>query len=245
MRAESNLAGVTATTVHLHPTAELAERVLLPGDPGRALELAQQLLHPAKMFNHNRGLWGYSGPAADGEWLTIQSTGMGGPSAAIVVAELIMLGARRMIRVGTCGALMPEATLGELLIAEAALAADGASRALGGGERVAGSEELTAALRKAGGATARTGVVVSTDLFYEPRPGIEQAWRERGAVAVEMETAALFALGRREEIRVASLLIVSDLLVPTRRRIAPEALKEAEQRLGATAVRALSALAVA
>ncbi len=245
MRAESNLAGVTATTAHLHPTAELAERVLLPGDPGRALELAQRLLHPAKMFNHDRGLWGYSGPAADGELLTIQSTGMGGPSAAIVVTELIMLGARRMIRVGTCGALTPEAALGELLIAEEALAADGTSRALGCGERVAASETLTAALREAGGATARPGLVVSTDLFYEPRPGIEQAWRDQGAVAVDMETATLFALGRREGLPVASLLAVSDLLVPTRRRIAPEELKAAEQRLGATAVRALSALAVA
>ena len=70
--------------IHLQPTAALADRVLLPGDPGRALSLAQALLHEPKMFNHNRGLWGYTGPAADGELLTIQSTGMGGPSAAIV-----------------------------------------------------------------------------------------------------------------------------------------------------------------
>src|SRR5450759_3800888 len=70
--------------IHIHPTAELAERVLLPGDPGRALLLAQSLLEAPKMFNHNRGLWGYSGVASDGYLLTIQSTGMGGPSAAIV-----------------------------------------------------------------------------------------------------------------------------------------------------------------
>jgi purine-nucleoside phosphorylase len=65
--------------VHLHPTAPLAERVLLPGDPGRALALAQLLLDEPKMFNHNRGLWGYTGTASDGDALTIQSTGMGGP----------------------------------------------------------------------------------------------------------------------------------------------------------------------
>ena len=67
--------------LHLRPTAELAERVLLPGDPGRALALAQTLICEPRMFNHNRGLWGYTGPAQlDGEPLTIQATGMGGPA---------------------------------------------------------------------------------------------------------------------------------------------------------------------
>jgi len=90
--------------IHLRPTAELAERVLLPGDPGRALALAQTLLVKPLMFNHHRGLWGYTGDAvADGEPLTIQATGMGGPSAAIVLTELISLGARRLIRTGTSG----------------------------------------------------------------------------------------------------------------------------------------------
>jgi uridine phosphorylase len=102
--------------IHLHPTAPLAERVLLPGDPGRALMLAQSLLAEPRMFNHNRGLWGYSGEAADGRPLTIQATGMGGPSAAIVLSELLALGARRAIRVGTCGALASTRQLGELLI---------------------------------------------------------------------------------------------------------------------------------
>src|ERR1700719_3135083 len=74
--------------IHLHPTAPLAPRVLLPGDPGRALALAQELLRDPRMFNHNRGLWGYTGLARDGELLTIQSTGIGGPSAAIVLEEL-------------------------------------------------------------------------------------------------------------------------------------------------------------
>ena len=90
--------------------------MLLPGDPGRALRLAQQLLDAPRMLNHNRGLWGYSGAAADGELLTIQSTGMGGPSAAIVVEELIALGARRLLRLGTCGALAGGLELGRLVI---------------------------------------------------------------------------------------------------------------------------------
>src|SRR4051812_50139036 len=77
------LGAVAPATIHVHPTAPLADRALLPGDPGRALALAQALCDaPAKMFNHNRGLWGYTGTALDGAPLTIQSTGIGGPGAA-------------------------------------------------------------------------------------------------------------------------------------------------------------------
>src|SRR5437588_9922100 len=104
------------SAIHLRPTAALAERVLLPGDPGRALMLAQSLLAEPRMFNHNRGLWGYTGAAGDGEPLTIQATGMGGPSAAIVLSELISLGVRREIRVGTCGARVPALGQAELLV---------------------------------------------------------------------------------------------------------------------------------
>src|SRR5438105_9247136 len=123
------------TTIHLRPTAAAAERALLPGDPGRALMLAQSLLDEARMFNHHRGLWGYTGAAGDGLPLTIQATGMGGPSAAIVFSELIALGARSAIRVGTCGALAVALGLGELVIAREAICADGTSRALGAGAR--------------------------------------------------------------------------------------------------------------
>jgi uridine phosphorylase len=132
--------------IHLHPTAALAERVLLPGDPGRALLLAQELLDQPVMFNHHRGLWGYTGVAADGGPLTIQSTGMGGPSAAIVIAELIDLGARWLIRTGTCGAIDSALTLGQLLVVTEAIAADGTSRALGADGTVAPDPVLTAAL---------------------------------------------------------------------------------------------------
>ena len=103
--------------IHLRPATELAERVLLPGDPHRALAVAQDLLEGPLMFNHARGLWGYTGTADDGEPLSIQSTGMGGPSAAIVCEELIALGARRLVRIGTCGALRDDIELGALLAA--------------------------------------------------------------------------------------------------------------------------------
>ena len=229
------------TTIHLAPTAPLAERVLTPGDPGRALLLAQSLLREPRMFNHNRGLWGYTGEALDGELLTIQSTGMGGPSAAIVLSELADLGARRIVRVGTCGAFDQTLALGELIAATAAIAADGTSRALGAGERIVPDEDLTAALTSGG--RARAAVVVSTDLFYDEREALEDEWIRAGAAAVEMESATLFALGAARSLRTASLLIVSDLVRPTRARIGADELREAELRLGETALSALATAA--
>jgi len=224
-----------SATIHLHPTAELAERVLLPGDPGRALALAQWLLEKPLMFNHHRGLWGYTGKAADGELLTVQSTGMGGPSAAIVLHELVLLGAKRAIRVGTCGALNGELELGELVVAGEAIAADGTSKALGAAERVAADATLTQAM----GGEPRT--VVSTDLFYEPDPQREHGWRAAGAVAVEMEAATLFAAGELLEIPVGCVLAVSDLLRRQgRERIGEEGLEQAAQATGQVALVALS-----
>lgn len=228
------------SAIHLHPTAPLAERVLLPGDPGRALLLAQALLAEPKMFNHNRGLWGYTGEAADGGPLTIQSTGMGGPSAAIVIAELAALGATTLLRVGTCGGLDESLALGQLLVATEALAADGTSRALGAGERVAGSPDLVERLVESAGTGGRHGPVVSSDLFYDGAAGAEEAWRAAGALAVEMETATLFALAHRRGLRAGSALIVSDIVLPERRRIETAALREAEHRLGALALAALA-----
>jgi DeoD family purine-nucleoside phosphorylase len=227
---------VTAA-IHLQPTAPLAGRVLLPGDPGRALLLAQALLEQPRMFNHNRGLWGYTGTASDGQELTIQSTGMGGPSAAIVVSELAQLGARQLLRVGTCGALEQTLLLGDVVIVTEALCADGASRALGAGERVPANRELLSALIAAADGEARVGLIASVDLFYGLR---EVSFAEQGALALEMETATLFALGQlHEELDVASALIVSDTLIPSRTRISADQLRVAEHRLGELALKAL------
>ena len=221
-----------AAPIHLHPTATLASRVLLPGDPGRALRLAQALLDAPLMFNHHRGLWGDTGTAADGEPLTIQSTGMGGPSAAIVVSELIDLGAQRLVRIGTTGALAPELALGDLVVVESVLAEDGVGATLGA---AAPDPELTARL-----AGDHRGPVASSDLFYDPREDIEQTWAQRGALAVEMECAALFAVAAARQAAAAAVLLVSDIVLPARERIAEDALHEGEQRLGAAALAALA-----
>jgi purine-nucleoside phosphorylase len=226
--------------IHLSPATELAERVLLPGDPQRALRMAQDLLAAPRMFNTRRGLWGYTGAAADGTEVTIQATGMGGPSAAIVVEELVDLGARVLIRTGTCGALDANRALGDLVTATEVIPADGASRALGAGDRLSTDPELSAALVAAGGPPA---TAVSTDLFYDPRPDVEDAWRRAGAEVIEMEAAAVLATAGRHGARAACLLLVTDSLAHGERaRIDQEALAGGELALGATALAALAAL---
>ena len=225
-------------TIHLRPHEEVAERVLLPGDPGRALRLAQLLLEKPKMLNHNRGLWGYSGVAEDGGALTIQSTGMGGPSAAIVLEELIGLGARRIVRVGTCGALADGLALGTLLVADGVLAEDGTSRALGATGTLRPDPELHAELAAAAPGAA-AGLVVSSDLFYDPDPGRARAWADAGALAVEMEAATLLAVCARHEVAAAVVLAVSDT-VADGRRIDEDALERAEAELGRAGLAALA-----
>jgi len=222
--------------IHLRPTAPLAERVLLPGDPGRALALAQGLLVEPRMFNHHRGLWGYTGAAPDGEPLTIQATGMGGPSAAIVLSELIALGARRAIRVGTCGALAPGLALGDLVVARESICADGTSRALGAGERVAADPAL-AELLMVRAPQAHAGTIVSVDVFYESAAHR----RVHEALAVEMEAAALFTVGAGAGVPVACVLAVSDTFdrAGARRRIDDHALLSASERMGAIAIAAI------
>jgi uridine phosphorylase len=228
--------------IHLSPAAELAEHVLLPGDPQRALKMAQAVLEAPRMFNTRRGLWGYTGTAAGGLPVTIQSTGMGGPSAAIVVEELLDLGARVLVRTGTCGAIAGGRALGELVTVEEVLAADGASRALGAGERLAADPALTGALVEAGGGGRVTAV--STDLFYDPRPDVPASWAETGAAVIEMEAAGVLAASGRRGVPAGCLLLVTDVLTgAARERIGPDELEAGELRLAEVAVAALLAAA--
>jgi purine-nucleoside phosphorylase len=163
---------------------------------------------------------------------------MGGPSTAIVVEELISLGARRLLRVGTCGALADGLELGSLLVADAVLAEDGTSRALGAGETVRPEPELQGALlASANGAAA--GLVVSSDLFYDPDLGRAGRWAAAGALAVEMEAATLFAVAERHGAAAACVLTVSDV-VADGRRISADALERAELELGRVGAAALA-----
>jgi uridine phosphorylase len=187
---------------HLHPTADLAERALLPDDPGQALALTRVLFgETPRMFNHHRGLWGYSGIALDGAPLTVQSTGIGGPSAAIVVAELHALGLQRAVRIGRAWAVDGTLRAGDLVAATAVLATDGASRALGAGARIVPDAELTAGLR-----ADRSGVLASAD--------VERADAAWDALAFDLESAAVLAAAARAGIPAACLVAIEGQVDP-------------------------------
>lgn len=229
---------MSAEPRHVHPTAPLAPRALITGDPGRALALAQLLTSEPKMFNHNRGLWGYSGEAEDGEPLTIMSHGIGGPSAAIVLEELCDLGLERAIRIGSCGALSDSLELGQLICADQLIGADGTSKALIGEASLVPDQQMTALLSTA---ADHSGPVVSADLFYERGSERVERWKQAGAIAVEMEAAALLAVAQLRSIRFAVLLMVSDASAGAGARLEGIALEHATERLGRAGLAALLA----
>jgi uridine phosphorylase len=186
----------------LRPTAPIAADAVLVGDPGRALILAQALLEEPKMSNHARGLWGYSGLTPAGDELSIQATGMGGPSAALVLGDLAELGVRRAIRVGTCTALDPGLALGQLLVIEEAHAWGGG----GAGAAVLPDPALAGRLSAELGDEARAATVASLDVLHgggAPAP-------VSAGDAADMQTAALFGRARELGMKLAAVLIVSE-----------------------------------
>jgi uridine phosphorylase len=208
----------------LRPTAPIAADAILVGDPGRALMLAQELLEQPKMSNHARGLWGYTGTAKSGAGLTIQSTGMGGPSASVVLADLAEMGVRRAIRVGTCAGL-GELGLGELLLVDEARTPAGTS--------ATPDEELTEALARALDASHR-GVAISLDTLHRPE-------RDRPSVLAEgadMQTAALLAAGTEHDVAIAAILVVSER--SDSGQLQDEELEAAAKRTGRAAAAVLS-----
>ena len=220
----------------LRPTAPIAAAAILVGDPGRALLLAQELLAQPKMSNHARGLWGYGGRTADGEELTIQATGIGGPSAALVLTDLAELGVERAVRVGTCVAFGAAARAGELLAVEAALAVGGSAASFGvaAGETVAPDAELHSRLAGALAADARPVTVASLDTM----PGREQAAAGAGAGAADMQSLATLATARGLGVAAGALLIATE--TERGESLEGERLEEIAARAGRAALEALS-----
>jgi uridine phosphorylase len=228
-------------TTHLRPTAPIAPDVLLPGDPGLALALGQELLGKPLMANHSHGLWGYSGSTTAGLELTIQSSGIGGPSAAIVLGELVEHGARRALRVGTAVALDPRLMPGDAVVVGAALGDDGASRALGAAAPRP-DPALTRALLAAVGGDSVT--VASSDLFYDPGAAARRrAWRDAGAAIADLESAAVLALGAGRDLATGAALVVAESAAG--RRADEELIGDALLRLGCACANALEATAAA
>ncbi len=189
--------------------------VVCPGDPDRSRLVAGELLEGAVQVTVARGLVGFTGRYR-GTPVTVQTTGIGGGSTGIVVHELIELGARMLVRAGTVGGLQEDLAPGSLVVADDAVADDGAGLAMTGGQAPAPDPELTAALAAAAentGRPVRTGTVVSTDVFYDLEPGRNEGWQARGILGVEMEAAVLFALAARHGARAGCVLAVSNQLV--------------------------------
>lgn len=215
---------------------EYAEACLLPGDPRRAEYIAKTYLTGAVQRNAERGLLGFSG-AYEGRPVSVQATGMGGPSAGIVIEELLQLGVRRLVRVGTCGGLQKDLRLGDLVVATAAVPADGASRHHAGGEPHAPAADWELTHRavhaaEALGQSVRVGAVASSDTFYDPDAGRHARWSARGVLAVEMEASTLFTIAALRGARAACLLVVSDIVIgETFTRIADAELRAAVDRM--------------
>ena len=204
--------------IHLRAEpGDYAEACLLPGDPLRAKYIAETFLDDVVQVNAERGLFGFTGKW-EGKPVSVQGTGMGCPGATIVFEELIQLGVKRLLRVGTCGGLQSDHALGDLIVALTAVPADATATHLVAGEPhcpTASWELVHGAVHSAKeiGQDMRVGPIVSSDLFYNPDRGQYERWSKRGILAVEMEAAALFTVTALRGVHGGCLLTVSDIVV--------------------------------
>ncbi len=206
-------------SIHLSAQAgEVADTVLLPGDPLRAKYAATHLLDGAVCYNEVRGMYGYTGEYK-GKRVSIQGTGMGVPSISIYAHELITsYGARNLIRVGTCGSIQPDIQLRDVLLASAASTDSQINKLRFQGRDFAPAasfELLRKAYEAAVGAElpVKVGGVLTADLFYDDDPEFWKLWASYGVMAVEMESAALYTLAAKHGARALSILTVSDDIV--------------------------------
>ena len=223
----------------IHVRAEpgdYAEACLLPGDPIRARYIAETFLDDAVQLNTERGLLGYTGEY-EGKPVSVQATGMGCPSAAIVIEELVQLGVKRFLRVGTCGALQPHLEHGDLIVALSAVPDDGTARALrrrraalpDGGLGPGPRHRPRGQGPRAADARRRDRLVGHV---LRPGRGAVRRWSSRGVLAVEMEAAVIFTIGALRRVQAGCLLTVSDIVVGGRsRRISDEDLQAAVDRM--------------
>lgn len=198
---------------------DYAERVLVAGDPQRLTRLAHQLDAP-QVVNEHRGLLGFTG-FYHGVRVSVQATGMGCPSMAMVGEELLTYGVRRLVRIGTCSSFAAGVRNGDVIVVNGSAAADGATRSYTRGDPWAAVPDfdLTAALVAAVRAQEipfHVGPVITVDVEPHMTDQAAARWRDHGLLAVEMESAVLFYLAQRASSRrplrveAACVLTVSD-----------------------------------
>lgn len=233
--------------IHVRAEAgDYADACLLPGDPLRAKYIAETFLTDVVQVNAERGLLGFTG-MRDGHRISVQATGMGCPTTAIVMEELITLGVQRFLRVGTCGGLQLDLHIGDLVVALSAVPADGTARHYVDGEPHAPTASwdivhATVHAAKELDLPVRVGPIVSSDTFYDPDAGRHERWSRRGLLAVEMEAAVIFTIAALRGVQAGCLLTVSDYAVhgDAVARISDEELHAAVDRMTGLALQTVA-----
>ena len=227
--------------IHLRAEpGDYAPAVLCPGDPRRAEYIAKTFFDAPRLVNEERGMLGFTG-AFEGQPISVQATGMGCPSAAIVYEELVMLGAKRLIRVGTAGALQPTMQMGDVVIAVSSTPQDRTALNYVGGDPHAPTadwrlvERALAAVREEG-LRFHVGPIVSSDVFYDHDTSKHARWADRGHYAVEMEASVLYTIAALRKVSSLAVLAVSDYLYTGQfERIGDEELRQSVDRMTAVA----------
>ncbi len=205
-------------TPHINPQGPIAKTILLPGDPLRAKFIAETYLEDAQQFNSVRNMLGFTG-YYQGTQVSVMGSGMGIPSISLYAWELIhVYGCEKLIRIGTCGSLQPEVNVYDVVIAQAACSNSNFINQynLPGTYAPIGSYRLIEAVReraKANGVTSHVGNILSSDTFYNSDPSFNDRWAKIGIIAVEMETAGLYATAADAGVEALGIFTVSDSLV--------------------------------
>lgn len=207
------------SSIHIEANVgDIAETVLLPGDPLRAKFVAENFLENAVCYNKVRNMFGYTG-TYKGKRVSIQGTGMGMGSAAIYINELITTyGAKNLIRVGTCGAIQSDINLGQVILVMSASGDSGANMAFFNGMHYAATADFDLLLKAYNaaqdmGINTLQGSIFSTDTFYDDIPNRWEIWERHGIIGVEMESQILFTIAKRLGAKALSVLTVSDNIV--------------------------------
>jgi purine-nucleoside phosphorylase len=205
-------------TIHIGAKpGDIAETVLLPGDPYRAKWAAETFLTDVRLVNETRGMLGFTG-TWNGHPVTIQGSGMGMPSLSIYVNELIRdYGAKTLIRIGSCGGMQDHVNVRDVIVAMSASSISNPSRGIFREFNFAPCADWTlleAAVKaaKAKGTTTHVGGIYSSDVFYDERADLNEQMVRHGILGVEMEAAELYILAARYGRRALAVLTVSDHL---------------------------------
>ncbi|MGB3343576.1 MAG: purine-nucleoside phosphorylase [Aequorivita sp.] len=197
---------------------EIAESILLPGDPLRAKWIAETFLENAVCYNNVRGMLGYTGNF-QGKRISVQGTGMGIPSALIYCHELITeYGVKNLIRVGSAGSYQKEIKIRDIVIAMAASTTSNFNKVRFGNMDFASTADFNLFMKavlyaKKNNIPIKAGNVLSTDQFYADNPNQYKKWAEYGVMCVEMEAAALYTITAKYNAKALSILTISDSLV--------------------------------